>query len=652
VKKRRLTFRLCFTLNSPLHFSQPDLIFGRMQISGKGFLMSMAKFRLQGFLYTIMVSVCLFLSMASLPLSLLAQGPHAPTDGSVQLSQEDLRKRQLQDEFLQRQVHERPEIQIDGLRAPELGEQAQEKVIRLTAVDFENLSSCVTENELREIITPYLEQKVSLQDLYEIAHKIDLLYDEKGILGRVLIPPQDVKNGAVRMRFVEGSVGKVQIRQDRPFMRGATGEEAELTIYDSRENTDGWQDRRLFQPFVYKPHMLAHQFSSQEGDLIRSKVLEEELLRFNMVNLPQMQLELTAGEEVGETDLIYRLKSPKPVDLSVYCDNFGRPTTGEYRLGTMMNLNNFMGRGDRWFLNMIASPDGDLADTYVGGNVPLFSNGIAFIGSFEYTNYALVSGDFSVLEVDGWSRKGDFGFSLPVLVSQERLVRVYAKGMNYDSQNYFTNVPQHHFNVLAGIVGMTWERFGTDLYQVFDTSISTGRELNANGDRHRYTLWRGNWTGVRKLSEHWSVVGRLGFQIGSSKEPSIEMFQIGGIASVRGYTEGILAGDSGYFLNLELHRTLRTWQYRKAVAHGDGPQCDNASLTMFTFLDHGGVFPYKGAGEGQSSDDYLVSTGCGWILNVGKHFGAKALVSLPLYENALDYDYSDVRFNFMTQYQF
>jgi len=621
----------------------------------EGTIMRTTKFKPLEILRTLIRAAFLLLWTA---IPLLAQGPHAPTDGSVQLSQEDLRRRHLEDEFLQRQIQEKPEISIDGLRAPELGEHSRKKVIQLKAVDFENLSSCVTESELRTIISPYLEQKVSLQDLYEIAHRIDLLYDEKGILGRVQIPPQDVKNGAVRMRFIEGHVGRVQIRQDRPFKRSGNdagsenGDDAEFTIYDSRENTDNWQDRRLFQPFVYRPHMIAHQFSSREGDLIRSKQIEEELLRFNMVNLPKMQLELTAGEEVGETDLIYRLKSPKPVDLSVYCDNFGRPTTGEYRIGTMMNLNNFMGRGDRWFLNMIASPDGDLADTYVGGNVPIFSNGFAFIGSFEYTNYALVSGDFSVLEVDGWSRKGDFGFSLPVWVSQERLVRVYAKGMNYDSQNYFTGVPQHHFNVLSGIVGMTWERFGTNLYQIFDTSISTGREINANGGHHRYTLWRGNWTGVRKLSENWSVVGRLGFQIGSSREPSIEMFQIGGIASVRGYTEGILAGDSGYFLNLELHRTLRTWQYRRAFTHGDEPLCDNASLTMFTFLDHGGVFPYKGAGEGQSSDDYLVSTGCGWILNVGKHLGAKAIVSLPLYENALDYDYSDVRFNFMTQYQF
>lgn len=578
------------------------------------------------------------------------QGPYAPSDGAVQLSQEDLRKRQVEDEHLQKQVQKKPEILIDGLKAPEMGEHSTEKVLNLKAVDFENESSVVSEGELRKAIEPFLGQKVSLQDLYEIAHRIDLIYDEKGTLGRVQIPPQDVKNGAVMMRFIEGRVGGIQIRQKRTFSRDPKDE---ITIYDSKANTDGWQNRGLIHPFVYSPYLTGNQFSTGEGDLISTRKMEDELLRFNMLNPVKVQLELQPGDELGESDLIYHLQTPKPLEAAVYFDNFGRPTTGEYRLGTMMNLNNLAGLGDRWFVNALASPDGDMADTYIGTNIPVSSSGLAFIGSFEYTNYALISGDFTVLEVDGWSRKSDFGFSLPLLVTQKHLLRGYVKGMNYDSQNYFSGTPQQHFNVLACIIGITHERFGGNYYHIFDTSISSGREINANDEHHRYTLWRGSWTGIRKLTEKWSLLGRLGFQIGSSQAPSIEMFQLGGIASVRGYTEGILAGDSGYFLNLELHRTLASWQYRKHhVRSKDEALTDNATLAMFGFADHGGVFPYKGAGYRQCNDDYLVSTGVGWNLNVGEHFSAKALFSVPLYENGLDYDYEDVRFNFMTQYRF
>lgn len=580
-----------------------------------------------------------------------AQGPPVrPSDGSVQLSQEDLRKRHLEDEHLQQQIQTKPEILIDGLKAPEMGEHSDKKVLKLQAVDFANESSVISVEELEEIVKPFLEQTVSLQDLYEIAHRIDVLYDEKGVLGRVQIPPQDVKNGTVLMRFIEGKVGGVQIKQRRAFSRDP---EDEITIYDSKGNTDDWQNRGLFHPFVYTPHLVANQFSFESGDLIQTHMLEDELLRYNMLNDAKMQLELQPGEKTGESDLVYHMKTPPPMEALIYADNFGRPTTGEYRTGAMLTLNNLSGLGDRWFVNAVASPDGDMADTYIGTNIPLSSTGLAFIGSFEYTNYALVDGEFSVLDVDGWSRKSDFGFSLPLWVSQEHLVRGYVKGMNYDSQSYFSGTPQQDFNVLAFIFGVSHEHFGKNFYHILDTSISTGREINANDEHHRYTLWRGSWTGMRKLSERWSLLGRLGFQIGSSQLPSIEMFQIGGIASVRGYTEGMLAGDAGYYLNLELHRTLYSWQYQKrCIRSKEESLTDNASVTMFTFADHGGVFPYKGAGYRQNNDDYLVSTGLGWTLTLGKHFGAKALVSFPLYENHLDSDYKDARCNFMAQYKF
>ena len=70
---------------------------------------------------------------------------------------------------------------------------------------------------------------------------------------------------------------------------------------------------------------------------------------------------------------------------------------------------------------------------------------------------------------------------------------------------------------------------------------------------------------------------QLGWQFsGGDFLPSANLFQVGGVGSVRGYVRGALSGTKGYYLNLELHRPYRQTHdmyvfYDRGDVRGDFP---------------------------------------------------------------------------------
>ena len=96
------------------------------------------------------------------------------------------------------------------------------------------------------------------------------------------------------------------------------------------------------------------------------------------------------------------------------------------------------------------------------------------------------------------------------------------------------------------------------------------------------------------------VVGQLraNYQVIPKDDvPYADQFTIGGLASVRGYSEGLLIGRSGYVVSGELLFPLapRTRVDKKT---NEVKNFIGNYVKGFIFCDHGMVFPYKGTGFG------------------------------------------------------
>ena len=109
----------------------------------------------------------------------------------------------------------------------------------------------------------------------------------------------------------------------------------------------------------------------------------------------------------------------------------------------------------------------------------------------------------------------------------------------------------------------------------------------------------------------------------------------GGMATVRGYSEGLLIGRSGYILSAEmlfpiLPRTIKSKDKTKEYPFL------GTFMKGFVFADHAGIFPYKGTGEGSqgyNQNDFLMSLGFGFRFNLPKDINLRIAWGFPVMRN-------------------
>ena len=134
------------------------------------------------------------------------------------------------------------------------------------------------------------------------------------------------------------------------------------------------------------------------------------------------------------------------------------------------------------------------------------------------------------------------------------------------------------------------------------------------------------------------VVGQLraNYQVIPKKDvPYADQFTIGGVATVRGFSEGLLIGRSGYVASGELLFPLapRTRIDKKT---NETKNFIGNYLKGFVFCDHGMVFPYKGDGpgsEGYNRNDVLLSMGTGLRINLPGDISMRLSWGIPLMRN-------------------
>ena len=328
--------------------------------------------------------------------------------GRVLTSQDDLRNAVEGERRIQRIMQERPKIVIEGLQPEELdlAKQSDDRVIVVEEFLFEPESRILSRETLDRITAPYRGGSISLRDIYTIVAEIDKQYDELGYVARASVPSQDIakEGGAVRIELIEGKIGKIRIKQAPSSLFHKKREFDPQTIYDSSWNCA--TSTGLFSSRFYNGDFVRRGIPDiQSGNLIQTEQIENALVRYNLLHDSNLQVRLEPGANPGQSDLDILLTAPPKFQGSIYADNFGRKTTGLYREGITGTIDNLTGRGDSWFFNGLMSDSPGILDGYVSGEVPISPQGWLVTGSYEYNNFSMVSGPFSVLDLEGRSHR-------------------------------------------------------------------------------------------------------------------------------------------------------------------------------------------------------------------------------------------------------
>lgn len=516
--------------------------------------------------------------------------PSGYNDSGAQLS----RTRQYLEEQQARErlAKENNTAGVEGADVPE-AQQGGNISFPLKRIEW-GASSVLTDDELLQLAAPYVGHEVKLADLYTLINQINALYQKRGYMTcRAFLGPQTIHDGVVKIELIEGRTGQVSL-------------------------TDNHTTREDY---------VRHRLSLKKGEVANIHDLNEELLRFNATNDAQLHIVMKAGAEVGMTDYVIAVREPQLYQFGIVADNAGNKSSGLYRGGFFWQDRSLTGNRDALFLSTMASQG--TKSFAAGYTAPLDRMGSKIGVNYTTNSVHITDGALEPLEVRGHSYAYDLFVTNPVVTSETVRSEI---GLDYGYQHSRTD-----------FLGMPWVDDTVQTLQAFYDQLDYGRSTIWY-QKHAYAIGKAqtmqgdrnfgkyNMNGLfRKHFAHgqsWTM--RVDGQLSSTQYlPSAEMFYIGGMYSVRGYTESLLGGDGGLSMGLE---------YSVPVTKG---------LEAYLFLDGGRVW-----GSSAFGDRSLAGTGFGLKGSLGAHAYLNVGLGFPLIRMVNEVEQSRARVHFSFNSQF
>ncbi|MDR1270652.1 MAG: hypothetical protein LBK82_14115, partial [Planctomycetaceae bacterium] len=340
---------------------------------------------------------------------------------------ESVHRDQIYDRFrVERQIEQsrvrpaRPQITTPQPDPVNWNEKSKQEIFKLNSVIFDPEPKSISSFDLQKITRKYtLRDGVSLLDLYTMLTEIDMLFDEKHIVGRAVLPVQEVDNGVLRVKIIEAQIGKTVIETKRP---------AHLFFDETKSDFVPVND-------FFSKKFVKKQFGFSEKGVLNTKNLEDELLRFNRRFRSQLVAEVEPGDEQGLSNLKLTLIKPQPISASYFVDNSGRKNSGTIRNGFYAQLQGILGLDDSFFVSYDETKGTSML--VLSGGLPINTHGTSFDLSYDYGTPRTIDGPFAVLGIHGISERIRPSFRQQIINEKNKNLALFLAVENYHSKTWF-----------------------------------------------------------------------------------------------------------------------------------------------------------------------------------------------------------------------
>ncbi len=390
----------------------------------------------------------------------------------------------------------------------------------------------VPRDQIAATYRPYIGKTVSQADLVTIAGKISDLHRAAGFyLTRAIIPPQDIKNGRIRIRVIAGSVTEIVLKGERA------------------------------QKFGLSPLLDVVRAESPS----RRDTLERQLLLVN--DLPGVRIVDTSLEEIGQATGKFRLTvfvRTWGVYAVLGVDNRGTPEVGPLQGYVAANFNSFVAGGDTLGLNLSTVPDAtrELGFNRLAYSVPVGANGARIGAMASYTE--IWPGD-ARRALRTHTQTETYEFRGTVVAQRTRNSSLWLTASAGFSDVVEQDLSGTNYRDHVRTVSLTADYQTHDTFNGWNYLTLTLRQgLDVLGASHKgdAALSRGDgsasfskiemyYTRLQKLSDVWSVKLSTAGQWASTALLASQEFYLG-TAFGRGYYGSDLSGDNGIAGSLEL----------------------------------------------------------------------------------------------------
>jgi hemolysin activation/secretion protein len=443
-----------------------------------------------------------------------------------------------------------PSLQIKVEGAPaNVADSAQRITVKSLRISG---NSVIASSELDALVADLSTGERSFAELNTGVARITALYRQRGYaVARAYLPAQDIKDGAVEIRILEGNLGQQNVTNNSK-------------LSDARVN--------------------GYLSGVQSGQVIKTNAVDRALLLMSdLSGVGGARATLQPGASVGTSDLLVELDPTKPYAANLELDNYGNRYTGEYRVGASVALNSPLGIGDLLSLRGITS--GDLMSyARLAYQLPIGVSGFKVGGAYSDTRYKLGE-EFAALQQHGTASSSSLFATYPFVRSQTAnlsgTLTWEDKKLIDQTDRPVSNVEKKVQLVTLGLAGNRQDALWGGGMTGFDFSIAAGDlsmdatslaqdvaagSANSNGSFTKFTY---TFQRQQRVSTVTSLYAALTGQQASKNLNSSEKFSLGGANGVRAYPQGEGSGDQGMMVNLEVRRNV-TEQLQASVFYDAG----------------------------------------------------------------------------------
>ena len=403
-------------------------------------------------------------------------------------------------------------------------------------------------DELKKSIENFISQELNYDDLLNVTNIISNYYRTRGFLATAYLPEQNINEGIIIIKIVEGKLGKIIID---------TGS-SEINL--SKKRIKRFINNKL-----------------EKESVLNIGQLDKNIRQINSLYGINAIAELQEGENFGETDIKIQIFNTPMFSGSTITNNHGSRSSGTGRLSNSINIDGLFNLGERFIFSSTMTGDVLNEDQYEKSNYyalsaifPLGHNGLQATFRTSKMEYKL-SDPFDSTKPSGYSTEYNFSLSKKLIetlrfnlnsslsLSRNDYVNDLNTGNNSDKDTTkaLLNVGfDKTDNAFGGGVNFGSISFSlgdvdlTDNQTNFETDQTTtdtnGRNLKSNLILNR----------LQNLNQKTNLLIKFNGQYAADNLDGSDQFSLGGVNGVRAYPSSEASGDLGFVTNLELKRNF------------------------------------------------------------------------------------------------
>ena len=360
-------------------------------------------------------------------------------------------------------------------------------------------------------------------------------------MARAYIPAQEVSNGIIKIRVVEGNYGQFHLKN-----QSLVNDKVVQGILDN----------------------------VKQADIVSLDTLERAMLIIN--DTPGVQVtraDVMPGEQVGTSDFAVDTKATPHYDGFVMLDNFGSIYTGRDRLSFNVDDNSLTGYGDRLSVSGLATDGGGLQNGRVGYQLLLAPNGLRGELAYSDTRYQL-GNSYGPLDATGTAKGLDATLTYPLRRTHDQTIELSLnlsnKSLEDQIQSTNTDTPRTTKSGTFG-VNVNDERniFGFDGLTQGSLKITFGQlaindaqalALDAAGAKTEgaYNKLNFELSRVSLLPDNFTLTKAIKIQhtLDDKNLDSSERMAVSGSGAVLAFPSGELIGSDADLFHVELSHPL------------------------------------------------------------------------------------------------